>query len=205
MNNSNEIIRLIKDLRIKKNITIEELAKRTHIAKSTLSRYESGQREFPVNDLGKYADVLNTTVEFLLGIGGEKPIYKSIPLVGAICAGDGLLADQNIEEYIFYPFQNKRQPDYALRVKGNSMIGAGIEDGDIVYMRNATCAEYSGQIVAALINEGEDGVLKRIKWVEHSPIVSLVPENDKHVIIEVLSDQVRICGLYMGHFKIERN
>lgn len=204
MNSSSEIIRIISNLRKKKNITIEELAKRTNIAKSTLSRYESEQREFPINDLGKYADALNTTIEYLLGIGEGKQTYKFIPLIGTICAGDGLLADQNIEEYVCYPFQDKRQPHYALRVKGNSMIGAGIEDGDIVYMRKATWAEYNGQIVAALIRDDEDGTLKRMKWTEGSPVVQLIPENDEYENIEVLPDQIHICGLYMGHFKIER-
>lgn len=184
---------------------MEELAKRTGIAKSTLSRYENQLRDFPVNDVGKFADALDTSIEYILGLGGEESTNQSIPLIGTICAGDGLLADQNIEEYIQYPFPNKRQPDYALRVKGDSMIGAGIEDGDIVYMRKATWAEYNGQIVAALIHEDEDGILKRMKWTEGSPVIQLIPENDKYETVEVYPNQVHVCGLYMGHFKIERN
>lgn len=203
MRSSKEIINLIKKLRESKGWSLEELARRVGVAKSTLSRYESGQREFPINDLGQYADVLGTTVEYLLGI--EKNSSGAlIPLIGTICAGNGLLAEQNIEEYIYYPFPGKRQPDYALRVKGDSMIGAGIEDGDIVYMRRASWADYNGQIVAALIRDQEDGALKRIKWSSKSPKIQLIPENDKYEIIEVMPNEVTICGVYMGHFKPER-
>ncbi|SDJ09183.1 LexA family protein [Paenibacillus naphthalenovorans] len=203
MRSSKEVINIIKNLRERKGLSVEELARRIGIAKSTLSRYENGQREFPINDLGQYAKTLDTTVEYLLGI--EKNNQNSlIPLIGTICAGNGLLAEQNIEDYIHYPFQQKRQPDYALRVKGDSMIGAGIDDGDIVYMRNAQWAEYNGQIVAAIINDAQDGTLKRIKWSEGSPYIRLIPENEEYAEIEVLPREVMICGIYMGHFKPEK-
>lgn len=203
MRTSKEIIGLIKKLRESKGWSLEELVRRVGVAKSTLSRYESGQREFPINDLGQYADVLGTTVEYLLGIE-ENTSGALIPLVGTICAGDGLLAEQNIEEYIHYPFRSGKQPDYALRVKGDSMIGAGIEDGDIVYMMHASWADYNGQIVAALINDQENGTLKRIKWSSKTPKIQLIPENDKYQIIEVMPNEVTICGVYMGHFKPEK-
>ncbi len=203
MRSSKEVINIIKNLRERKGLSVEELARRIGIAKSTLSRYENGQREFPINDLGQYAKTLDTTVEYLLGI--EKNNQNSlIPLIGTICAGNGLLAEQNIEDYIHYPFQQKRQPDYALRVKGDSMIGAGIDDGDTVYMRNAQWAEYNGQIVAAIINDAQDGTLKRIKWSEGSPYIRLIPENEEYAEIEVLPREVMICGIYMGHFKPEK-
>jgi repressor LexA len=203
MRSSKDVIRIVKKLRENKGISLEELARRVGVAKSTLSRYENGQREFPINDLGRYAEVLDTTVEYLLGIEKEKPGFL-IPLIGTICAGDGLLAEQNIEEYVYYPLRSKRQPDFALRVKGDSMIGAGIEDGDIVYMRKAPWADYNGQIVAALINDCEEGTLKRIRWSSDSPLIRLEPENDEFEALEVRPSEVRICGVYMGHFKPER-
>lgn len=202
MRPSNEVIRIIKRLREDKGMSLDDLAKRVGVAKSTLSRYESGKREFPINDVGLYADVLDTTIEYLLGIKSDKRLAP-IPLIGTICAGDGLLAEQNIEEYIHYPLPGKRQPDYALRVKGDSMIGAGIEDGDIVYMRHASWADYNGQIVAALIHDQEDGTLKRIKWTTGSPKIQLTPENEDYDIIEITPNEVTICGVYMGHFKPE--
>lgn len=76
MNSSKEIIKLIKQLRERKKLSVEELAKRVGIAKSTLSRYENEQRKFPINDVGKYANALGVSVEYLLGIE-EKPSEKN--------------------------------------------------------------------------------------------------------------------------------
>jgi len=201
LRSSKEVILEIKKLREAKGWSLDELARRVGVAKSTLSRYENGQREFPINDVGLYAEALDTTVERILGIGRPS---DNIPVVGTICAGDGLLAEQNIEEYVRYPFMSKRQPDFALRVKGNSMIGAGIEDGDIVYFKKATWADYNGQIVAALINDQEEGTLKRIYWSINTPYIRLEPENDEYEAKEVLPSEVRICGVYMGHFREDR-
>jgi len=92
-----------------------------------------------------------------------------------------------------------------LRVKHDSMIGAGIESGDIVFMRYAQWADYNGQIVAALINNDEEGTLKRIKWSEGSPLIKLMSGNSKHKVIEVLPNQVRVFGVYMGHFRPENH
>lgn len=72
MHSSKEVINLIKQLRKRKKLSVEELAKRVGIAKSTLSRYENNQRKFPINDVGKYAEALGVSVEYLLGIE-EKP------------------------------------------------------------------------------------------------------------------------------------
>ena len=201
MRSSKEVINEIKKLREARGWSLDELSRRVGVAKSTLSRYESGQREFPINDIGQYADVFGVSVESLLGI---KKSTSTIPLIGTICAGDGLLAEQNIEEYVHYPFPGKRQPDFALRVQGDSMIGAGIEDGDIVYMRYAQWADYNGQIVAVIIKDHEEGMLKRIKWSSDSPFIKLIPENDKYETKEVRPNEIIICGVYMGHFKPER-
>lgn len=202
MRSSKEVIMEIKKLREAKGWSLDDLARRVGVAKSTLSRYENGQREFPINDVGLYANALDTTIERILGIGRSS---EDIPVVGTICAGDGLLAEQNIEEYVRYPLMGKRQPDFALRVKGDSMIGAGIEDGDIVYFKKASWADYNGQIVAALIHENENGALKRIRWSESSPFIRLEPANDKYEVKEVLPTEVMICGVYMGHFKADRS
>lgn len=123
---------------------------------------------------------------------------KPIPLVGAICAGEGLIASENIEEYINYPFFKKRQPDFALRVSGDSMINAGINDGDIVFFHKSNWAEFNGQIVAVV--NGEEGVLKRLKWSEGTPKLTLSPENDLYQSMEVMPNEIIVCGVYAGHF-----
>lgn len=197
---------IIKKLRKERKMTQAELAKRLGVAPTAVSAWERNENRPLMDKLAMIAEMFDVSVQTFFE--GEEfklnTAQANIPLIGTICAGAGLLAEQNIEEYIHYPFRNKRQPDFALRVKGDSMIGAGIEDGDIVYMRRAPWADYNGQIVAALINDNEEGTLKRIRWTTESPLIRLEPENDEFETIEVAPNQVMICGVYMGHFKPER-
>ena len=188
-----------------KGVSQTDLSNKTGLPTSTISDYVNGKTLVPPGNLQKIADSLNVLKSDINSLFKKAQSYKSIPLIGTICAGEGLLAEQNIEDYIHYPFQDNRQPDYALRVKCDSMVGAGIESGDIVFMRYAQWADYNGQIVAALINNDKEGTLNRIKWSEGSPNIKLVPENSKHKVIEVLPNQVRVYGVYMGHFRAENH
>lgn len=197
----------IRKYREIRGYSLQLLGERVGLTKKTIQRYESGDIKIDVNRLGQIAIALDVDVAKLLEgaeahLGIRTPIKVSgVPLIGTICAGDGLLAEQNIEQYINYPFPNKRQPDFALRVEGDSMIGAGIKDGDILYMKKASWAEYNGQIVAAIVNDCMDGMLKRMKWEEGTPIIRLEPENKDFNDIEVYPNQIIICGVYMGHFR----
>lgn len=202
----------IKKIRDIYGLTQQDLAEIAGVTNKAVSAWESGLSEPRMGAIERIANRFGILKSNIIEEGGMENIHLnnptkqhySIPLVGTICAGDGLLAEQNIEEYIHYPLPGKRQPDFALRVKGDSMIGAGIEDGDIVYMRHAPWADYNGQIVAALINDNEEGTLKRIRWSSDSPLIRLIPENDEYQTIEVMPNEVVICGVYMGHFKPER-
>jgi len=195
----------LRELRKLEGWTQEQVAKKLGITKQTYSHYENENRKPSLDMIKELAAVYQVNIDDIFSDEDKEEVTnRTVPLIGTICAGDGLLAEQNIEEYIQYPFPNKRQPDFALRVKGDSMIGAGIEDGDIVYMRQAPWADYNGQIVAALINDNEEGTLKRIRWSADSPLIRLEPENDEYQTIEVAPNQVTICGVYMGHFKPER-
>ena len=195
----------LRELRKLEGWTQEQVAKKLGITKQTYSHYENENRKPSLDMIKELAAVYQVNIDDIFSDEDKEEVTnRTIPLIGTICAGDGLLAQQNIEEYIQYPFPNKRQPDFALRVKGDSMIGAGIEDGDIVYMRYAQWADYNGQIVAALINDNEEGTLKRMKWSSESPKIQLIPENDEYQTIEVMPNEVMVCGVYMGHFKPER-
>jgi repressor LexA len=128
--------------------------------------------------------------------------WGTIPLVGTICAGDGLIATSNVEDFVVYPMLNKKKPDYALRVQGDSMNQVGIESGDIVFLRASNWVEKNGQIAAVIVN-GEEGTLKRVFWEAERNVIRLVPENSKYRTIEVFPNEVHICGVYAGHFKPE--
>lgn len=188
-----------------KGVSQTDLSNKTKLPTSTISDYVNGKTLIPPGNLQKIADSLNVLKSEINSSFKKAPSYKSIPLIDRVCAGEGLLAEQNVEGYIHYPFQDCRQPDYALRVKYDSMVGAGIEYGDIVFMRYAQWADYNGQIVAALINNDKEGTLKRIIWSEGSPQIKLVPENSNLKVIEVLPNQVQVFGVYMGHFRPENH
>src|SRR5690625_2496040 len=94
MNDSKKIIELIFKLADNQKLSMSELAKRVNVAKSSLSRYKSGQRDFHVNDIGKYAKVLNVPVEYLLGLENNSAVtneYRYSP--ESISAGLPLLVD----------------------------------------------------------------------------------------------------------------
>ena len=77
MNSSKEVMEMILELAKEKKISMSQLAEKVGVAKSSLSRYKNGEREFPINDIGKYASVLNVSVEYLLGLNSEEKQKES--------------------------------------------------------------------------------------------------------------------------------
>ena len=113
-----------------------------------------------------------------MALAGEPRADSTVvPLVGRIAAGAPLLAEQNIEEYLAVPrsFASGRE-HFALRVAGDSMVGAGILDGDVVVIHGQTTAD-DGDIVAAVLpGPAEDeATVKRLRR-DHGRVV-LIPEN----------------------------
>lgn len=188
----------------RKGLSQKDLADGANLSTSVISDYLNEKTlatPGSIQDMADFLKVEKSEIDPSFQSQNYQKDSNLIPLVGTICAGDGLLADNNIEDYILYPFPSKKQPDFALRVKGNSMSGAGIEDGDIVYIKAANWADFNGQIVAALINDNEEGVLKRLKWTEGSPAMQLIPANDEFKTRELSPGEFSIRGVYMGHFK----
>ncbi|MDN8590972.1 S24 family peptidase [Paenibacillus sp. 11B] len=200
-----EIAANLKSILIKKKKNQKQLSDLTGLSTSAISDYINAKTLMTPSIIQTVAEALGVQAKDISGSlttvdnGGYIP--DGVPLIGTICAGEGLLAQQNIENYVQYPFMNKSQPDFALRVKGDSMCEVGIEDGDIVYMRSASWADFNGQIVAAIINDQEDGTLKRLKWTEGSPLMQLHPENKNYSTMELSPGEFKVCGVYMGHFK----
>ena len=113
----------------------------------------------------------------LSGTRGGRLRAVGVPLIGRISAGTPVLADENVEEYLAVPAGYASEDDhFALRVAGDSMVGAGILDGDVVVVRRQSSAG-EGDIVAALVPgpaEDEDTV-KRFHQDGNQPV--LLPEN----------------------------
>jgi repressor LexA len=123
-----------------------------------------------------------------------------LPLVGEIAAGGPLLADQNVEDYVAVPEPLARGgEEFLLRVKGDSMVNAGILDGDIVVVRREQTAR-DGEIVVALAGDAEwadEATVKR--FFRENGRIRLQPEND--ALEPIYADHVQILGVVTGVFR----
>jgi repressor LexA len=127
----------------------------------------------------------------------ESHDVSRLPLVGAIAAGGPMLAEQDIEEYIPMPATTKG--DFLLRVKGESMIDAGILDGDLVIVQRAQDAR-NGEIVVALAGDDESADEATVKtFYREKGRVRLQPENAS--LEPIYAAHIQILGRVVGVFR----
>jgi repressor LexA len=125
---------------------------------------------------------------------GELP---KLPLLGQIAAGGPLLADQNVEDEIAVP--ESLRGDFLLRVEGDSMIEAGILDGDVVVVRRAQDAR-DGEIVVALAGDDETADEATVKrFFRESGRIRLQPENAS--LEPIYAAHVQVLGKVVGVFR----
>ena len=137
----------------------------------------------------------NNSTDDITGMNQE---IIQIPVVGQITAGEPILAEQNIEEYIPLPsILVQGKDNFILKVKGESMIGAGILDKDYVIVDRNNHASNS-QIVVALIN-GEYATVKR--FFKEDRLVRLQPENEFMDSIILDERNIEIVGIVKGVFR----
>ncbi len=123
---------------------------------------------------------------------------EGLPLVGSVAAGQPVLAEENIEEYVTVPEQaGGERGEYLLRVRGDSMKNAAILEGDIVVVRPQDTAE-DGEIVVALV--GEEATVKR--YFREADHVRLQPENE--TMEPIRSREVRVLGRVVGLMRTMR-
>jgi repressor LexA len=116
----------------------------------------------------------------------------SLPLLGSVAAGQPILAEENVEDYISVPeAAGGSSGEYLLRIRGDSMKNAGIVEGDLVVVRPQETAR-DGEIVVALL--GEEATVKR--FFRESDHVRLQPEND--AMDPIRSKEVKILGRVVG-------
>lgn len=118
---------------------------------------------------------------------------RDVPLLGKIAAGKPLLSEENFAGYVTVPEDMASGKTFALKVKGDSMIDAGILDGDQVIVKQQGSAE-NGEIVCAMI-DGE-ATLKR--FFKNDGVVTLKAENEKYAPITVTEGEFRIVGKIVG-------
>lgn len=120
----------------------------------------------------------------------------NIPLVGAVAAGQPILAQQNIENY--FPLPVEMAPNaqcFALQVKGDSMIGIGINDGDYVFVKETASAN-NGDLVVALV---DDSATVKTFYKENG-YIRLQPEND--TMEPIIVNDCKILGKVFGVFRL---
>jgi repressor LexA len=133
-------------------------------------------------------ELLDRAVESVRGIvRGE-----GLPLVGSVAAGQPMLAEENVEEYVAVPeIAGGEDGEYLLRIRGDSMKDAGILEGDFVVVHSQETAK-DGDVVVALL--GEEATVKR--FFRETDHIRLQPEND--ALEPIRSKEVKVLGRVVG-------
>jgi repressor LexA len=132
--------------------------------------------------------------------GRDVPAAPVLPLVGRIAAGGPLLAEEAVEDRIAVPEPLGRNADFLLRVTGDSMIEAGILDGDVVVVRRQDDAR-DGDVVVALVGDDEAADEATVKTFhrEQGGRIRLQPENS--ALEPLFPEHVQILGKVTGVFR----
>ena len=173
----------------------EELAKLVgYEGRSAISKVESGERDISQSMIAKYASALGVSPTYLL-FGEEADIPapdgdaidlsklknvrrinpRRFPLLGKIACGQPILAVEEHDSYV--TADRDIDADFCVIAKGDSMIGARIYDGDIIFIKRMPIVE-NGEIAAVVIDD--EVTLKRVFYNKESETVSLIPENLKY-------------------------
>ncbi len=188
---------IIKNLRISRGITQEQLASLLKVSRSAIGMYETGSRQPDFETLEAFADIFNVDMDYLLGRSsverkhplspipaGFEPLPQTVrlPRVGQIACGTPILAETNIDSYDNVP-QNWHA-DFTLLCKGDSMEPK-IKDGDIVAIRKQESVE-NGEIAAVRVDC--EATLKRVfLFPDH---LELRAENPAFASILLIGDQM---------------
>lgn len=185
----------IRRLRLLLGLSQEELARMTgYNDRSSIAKIEAGQVDLSETKIASFAAALGVTPAELMGMGADNviplPTLRRVPLLGAIACGKPILAEENYDGMVDVP--DFVQADFALRCRGDSMMGSRIMDGDIVYIRQQPSVE-SGEVAAVLIDD--EATLKRVRiYPDH---IVLSPDNPNYRPFVYWDDEmkdVRILG-----------
>lgn len=183
------------------------------MAQNTLSYWEQGKYDVDTQSLQKIADHFNVTVDYLLGNEERKspelniknifPIKtKKVPLLGDIACGKPIWAEETHGEFI--SVSDDVDADFCLRASGDSMIGARIYDGDIVFIKKQDIVN-NGEIAAIIIDN--EATLKRVYYYPNKNKLVLNPENpafEPLVYTNEELNEIRILGKAVAFQSIVR-
>lgn len=184
----------LKFLRLKNGFSQDYIADALgYKSYTTIQKWEMGTSEPSISTLQKLSKMYNVdmdamyTVDLEFRENNNEEGFKKIPLLGEIAAGLPILAQENIEGY--FSIDDKIKADFALKIKGDSMAGAGIFPNDIVFIRQQPDLE-NGEIGAVLIEN--EATLK--KFYKENDTIILQAENDLYKPIILTNGYVKILG-----------
>ncbi len=173
---------------------------------TTIQKWEDGTSSPPIGTVKKVADILGVTIEELTsddnhsvdpdltGISNISfPASRPIPILGDICAGEGTWCEENFEGHFF--IDSSVKADFCVRVRGDSMIDAGIRDGDLAFIKK-TYDYKDGNIYAVRINSDCEAVLKKVFWQDDTIVLN--PCNAEYKPIVTDSEGVSVVGECIG-------
>ena len=179
----------VKARREELNMTQEELAKKIgYKSRASINKIELDKRNMKQSQIADLAKALNTTPGYLMGWDNSNdiadnlpsnislPAAHGIPILGTICAGNGVYAEENFDGYFFVDHSIKA--DCCLYVRGDSMIEAGIMDGDIAFLKRDTDIA-DGDICGVVLKDTDEAVLKKLY------------RSDGHLILQPCTDQYK--------------
>lgn len=198
----------LKELRQARGLRQRELSGALDIPRNTIASWETGRRFPEVSAAQRLADFFGVTLDYLLGRSdaspaaaeaftrylpqaGERDRTVLVPVVGVIRAGEPILAAQSLEGHVRLPASDVPGGEhFFLRVRGDSMVGARIHEGDLVLVRRQPEVD-DGDIAVVLIDD-EEATIKRVyrldgKWL-------LKPENPGMPPLVLPRRAVRIIG-----------
>ena len=202
-----DIYQRIRNRREELGMSQDDLAQKMgYKSLSSINKIEMGLNDISQSKVVAFAEALDTTPAYLMGWEvtskptevppGFMPLPETckVPLVGRIACGQPITAEENIEDYLDVPVGH--HVDFALLCEGDSMVDAGIDDGDVVYIRKQPDVE-NGQIAAVRIDN--EATLKRVyKYVDR---IVLQPENRAYPPLTYVGaemNQVTIEGKAVG-------
>ena len=193
----------LKELRKKAGLTLDKLAEMVGTSKQTIHRYENGTiTNIPPKRIEELANALGTTPSELMGweskaiptdVHGIMPItVKKLPMLGEIACGEPIYAEEDRES--FMTVDEGLDADFCLKANGDSMIGARIYDGDIVFIRQQDSVD-NGEIAAVIIND--EATLKRVYYYPEEGKLVLNPENPRYAPLVYVNEElnrIKILG-----------
>jgi len=205
-----EIGERIRQAREAEGMSQETLGERIGYTKFAVSKWEAGTRPVSIDALKRIAEVLHRPISYFVRTDLEglhlDPKFTDIltqfdlailPVYGLVNAGEPAFVMEHPTEYITVPKEAVGQARFAIRVRGNSMIGLDIHDGDLLFVRPQDWAE-DGDIVVARLN-GEEYVVKRFRKQPGEPPL-LESENPDYPSIPAAD--ARIVGKVVGQFRL---